>query len=142
MSPTLFSVPLQYMITRSYSCISIIHLVKRALVYQHFNKTCRDVYKRQVLTSAIDRVYCYAFCMCNPPFFTSELELDTKIVSRSSSRPPPHNAPTGTITELVSPGGEIGFIRRIINDSMELKNQIRFVFRNFQSVLNLSLIHI
>lgn len=74
--------------------------------------------------------------MCNPPFFTSELELDTKIVSRSSSRPPPHNARTGTITELVSPGGEIGFIRRIINDSMELKNQIRFVFRNFQSVLN------
>lgn len=78
-----------------------------------------------VLTSALDTGHHYEFCMCNPPFFSSEMELDPKLISRSPSRPLPHNARTGSMSELVSPGGEIGFIKRIIDDSKELKNLVR-----------------
>lgn len=81
-----------------------------------------------LLVSAVDRDCCYEFCMCNPPFFTSEIELDPKCQARRC-RPPPHNAPTGSVSELVTPGGETGFIKRIIDDSKELKNLIRFVFK-------------
>lgn len=89
--------------------------------------TVKKVSDDTLLASAVDKDRCYEFCMCNPPFYSCETELDPKIISHSRklSRAPPHNAPTGSTLELASPGGEIGFIKRMLHDSMKLKNLIR-----------------
>lgn len=70
----------------------------------------------------------YNFCMCNPPFFSSEEELDPKKVARTSSRPLPRNAHSGAPGELVCEGGELSFVNKIIQDSLKLKSQIRYIF--------------
>lgn len=85
----------------------------------------KKVDDESVLDNIIDPDVVYTFCMCNPPFFSTEDELVPEIVSRSPNRPRPRNAASGAITELVSPGGECIFIKRIIDDSNKLKCQIR-----------------
>ncbi|XP_067010726.2 U6 small nuclear RNA (adenine-(43)-N(6))-methyltransferase [Anabrus simplex] len=67
----------------------------------------------------------YDFCMCNPPFFSSEDELDPVSKSRSPSRHPPHNAPTGSVGEVVVEGGEVAFIVRLMKESKELGTAVR-----------------
>lgn len=58
----------------------------------------------------------FDFCMCNPPFFESMEEAGAN----------PRTACGGTMEEMVCPGGEQAFIKRIINDSVHLKEQIRW----------------
>lgn len=65
------------------------------------------------------------FCMCNPPFFGTPKELIFEFKSRKQSRPRPKNAFTGNIGEVVSKGGEIEFVSRIIRESSETKENIR-----------------
>lgn len=60
----------------------------------------------------------YHFSMCNPPFF----ELDQ--VSKSKKKPP-SNAPTGTRLELQVDEGEIGFITKMIAESIHMKEKIQ-----------------
>ncbi|KAI5059362.1 hypothetical protein GOP47_0025681 [Adiantum capillus-veneris] len=56
------------------------------------------------------------FCMCNPPFFASMEEAGMN----------PHTSCGGTSAEMVYPGGEEGFISKMIEDSMQLKEQIHW----------------
>ncbi len=69
----------------------------------------------------------FHFTMCNPPFFSSEEELEKTYKSRSAKcpRPPPNNARTGSSNEVVVEGGEVAFVIKMINDSMEAKGKIR-----------------
>ncbi|RZF33961.1 hypothetical protein LSTR_LSTR012081 [Laodelphax striatellus] len=67
-----------------------------------------------------DKTGHFDFCMCNPPFFSSEDELQC-----SPARNAPRNAPTGCKSELVAPGGEVAFVKRIIDDSVQLGTKIR-----------------
>lgn len=81
-----------------------------------------------MLEGVLDADTVYNFCMCNPPFFSSEEELDPKNVARTSSRPLPRNAHSGAPGELVCEGGELSFVNKIIQDSLKLKGQIRYIF--------------
>lgn len=58
----------------------------------------------------------FDFCMCNPPFFESMEEAGLN----------PKTSCGGTPEEMVCPGGEEAFISRIIQDSVELKQSIRY----------------
>lgn len=55
--------------------------------------------------------------MCNPPFYTSTADLQASAASKSR---PPHSACTGADVEMVTPGGEVAFVSRMIDESKNL----------------------
>lgn len=61
--------------------------------------------------------------MCNPPFYTSREEMaqlaDIKAQQASS-------VCTGADVEMVTPGGEVAFVTRMIEESLHLRNQIQW----------------
>jgi hypothetical protein len=61
--------------------------------------------------------------MCNPPFYASQAELFES--ARSKSRPP-NSACTGVDVEMVTPGGEVEFVSRMIDESTKLKTQVQW----------------
>ena len=63
------------------------------------------------------------FVMVNPPFYTSEFELLD--LARLKSRPP-NSACTGAPIEMVCEGGEVGFVSRIIEESLELRTRVQW----------------
>ncbi|KAI1373304.1 hypothetical protein F4677DRAFT_456118 [Hypoxylon crocopeplum] len=63
------------------------------------------------------------FVMVNPPFYTSAAELDD--LARQKSRPP-NSACTGAPVEMVCAGGEIGFVRRMILESLVLSERVQW----------------
>ncbi|RYP04900.1 hypothetical protein DL764_004170 [Monosporascus ibericus] len=63
------------------------------------------------------------FVMVNPPFYASESELLD--LARQKSRPP-HSACTGAPIEMVCEGGEVGFVRRIIDESLILRRRVQW----------------
>lgn len=63
------------------------------------------------------------FVMVNPPFYTSEAEL-VDLAQRKSR--PPNGACTGAPVEMVCEGGEIGFVRRIIYESLILRTRVQW----------------
>ncbi|RYP53340.1 hypothetical protein DL768_001697 [Monosporascus sp. mg162] len=63
------------------------------------------------------------FVMVNPPFYASDSELLD--LARQKSRPP-HSACTGAPIEMVCEGGEVGFVRRIINESLILRRRVQW----------------
>ncbi|KAL0131663.1 hypothetical protein PUN28_002893 [Cardiocondyla obscurior] len=83
----------------------------------------------KIITVKSDRIFkdvvqdgkAYDFSMCNPPFFESEDDGFEKI----SKVLPPRNAPTGNDKELKTEGGEIGFVMKMIEESVEVKDRIK-----------------
>ncbi|KAL9103040.1 MAG: hypothetical protein Q9163_001870 [Psora crenata] len=57
------------------------------------------------------------FTMCNPPFYASSADL---VASAASKSRPPHSACTGADVEMVTPGGEVAFVSRMIDESKGL----------------------
>uniref|UniRef100_A0A1Q3F2P4 U6 small nuclear RNA (adenine-(43)-N(6))-methyltransferase n=1 Tax=Culex tarsalis TaxID=7177 RepID=A0A1Q3F2P4_CULTA len=62
----------------------------------------------------------FDFCMCNPPFY----EQDHESENRTGHRPEPSGASTGCVDELRTEGGELRFVEKIIDESVELKERI------------------
>lgn len=74
-------------------------------------------YKPDVLPKSFD------FCMCNPPFF----DIGEKPADRSGHRVGKKVAGrAGTDTEMTTPGGEAGFVSRMIADSAVLGGAVRW----------------
>ncbi|KAL1955228.1 hypothetical protein VTO42DRAFT_8887 [Malbranchea cinnamomea] len=63
------------------------------------------------------------FTMCNPPFYESKEEM---IESAKSKSRPPFSACTGAKVEMVTPGGEVAFVSRMIEESVKLGPRIRW----------------
>ncbi|KAH9889603.1 hypothetical protein F4778DRAFT_383775 [Xylariomycetidae sp. FL2044] len=63
------------------------------------------------------------FVMTNPPFYSSEAELLE--LARQKGRPP-NSVCTGVSTEMVCDGGEIEFVRRIIRESLRLRERVQW----------------
>ncbi|KAF9895038.1 Methyltransferase-like protein 16 [Aspergillus nanangensis] len=59
--------------------------------------------------------------MCNPPFYTSREEL---ISSAQAKERPPFSACTGAEVEMVTSGGEIDFVSRMIDESLRLRDKV------------------
>lgn len=66
----------------------------------------------------------FTFCMCNPPFFRSEKDaLEGK--NRTGKRKAPKSLVVGSPLELVCDGGEYEFVKRIIDESLSIRESIR-----------------
>ncbi|KAK3084835.1 hypothetical protein FSP39_019944 [Pinctada imbricata] len=65
----------------------------------------------------------YDFCMCNPPFFADHSEAQG--TSRKDDRAEPSSVSMATPSESITEGGEIGFVKNMIQESMELKSKVR-----------------
>jgi len=63
------------------------------------------------------------FSMCNPPFYSSKAEM---LASAASKQRPPFTACTGSETEMVTSGGEVAFVSRIIEESITLCDRVQW----------------
>ncbi|KAI0177948.1 hypothetical protein BJ166DRAFT_36121 [Pestalotiopsis sp. NC0098] len=63
------------------------------------------------------------FVMTNPPFYSSETEL---LELAESKAQPPNSACTGAAHEMVCDGGEVGFFRRIFDESLSLRSRVQW----------------
>ncbi|KAI9756542.1 MAG: hypothetical protein M4579_003801 [Chaenotheca gracillima] len=61
--------------------------------------------------------------MCNPPFYESTDELLS--LAKEKQRPP-FSACTGAEVEMVTPGGEVAFVKRMIEESQTLKERVEW----------------
>ncbi len=61
--------------------------------------------------------------MCNPPFYTS---VDDLLPSAASKQRPPFTACTGSESEMVTPGVEVSFVSRMINESLILRGRVQW----------------
>lgn len=64
-----------------------------------------------------------AFIMTNPPFYSSDEEL---IRCAAEKDRPPLSACTGAAVEMVTPGGEVEFVGKLIQESMKLGEAVQW----------------
>lgn len=63
------------------------------------------------------------FTICNPPFFTDENDMRSSLKGEGKSYKP-NAVCTGAEIEMVCPGGDLGFVARIVNESLLLKDMV------------------
>lgn len=61
--------------------------------------------------------------MCNPPFYDSKEEM---LASSKAKQRPPFSACTGAEIEMVTAGGEVAFVSRMIQESLQLRNGVQW----------------
>lgn len=82
-----------------------------------------DTVLAEVLSSLPETV---EFTVCNPPFFGDEEEADSLQKSRTNERPEPSGAKSGTSGELIVSGGEYDFVSRMILESKNISDRVRY----------------
>lgn len=65
----------------------------------------------------------YDFCMCNPPFYESWEQVSD---SRDLKEEEPSAVCLGTESEMVTAGGEVEFVRKLISESLLLRGNVRW----------------
>ncbi len=68
-------------------------------------------------------VFSIDFSMCNPPFYESRAEM---LTSAASKQRPPLTACTGSENEMVTLGGEVAFVSRMIKESLVLRDRVQW----------------
>lgn len=63
------------------------------------------------------------FCMTNPPFYES---ADEMLRSAGKKSRPPSTACTGSEVEMVTTGGEVGFVERMLAESLVLRGRVQW----------------
>ncbi|KAL2811660.1 hypothetical protein BJX63DRAFT_433170 [Aspergillus granulosus] len=77
------------------------------------------------------------FTMCNPPFYSSQEEM---VTSAEGKERPPFSACTGAEIEMVTPGGEISFVSRMIDESLQLREKIQWYTSMFGKLSSVSML--
>lgn len=65
----------------------------------------------------------YTFSMCNPPFYSSQEEIDQGLLNKELE---PSAICTGSDNEMITKGGEFAFIKLMVMESLELQQQIHW----------------
>jgi 23S rRNA (adenine1618-N6)-methyltransferase len=63
------------------------------------------------------------FTICNPPFFNDEKEMEASLKGKGKNVKPSAIC-TGSENEMVCEGGDAGFVKRIVVESLELKDRV------------------
>lgn len=63
------------------------------------------------------------FVMTNPPFYSSEEDMQASYGTKTL---PPSAICTGSENEMICPGGDVGFVSRIIAESVKLQDQVQW----------------
>ncbi|KAF6824746.1 methyltransferase-like protein C27D7.08c [Colletotrichum plurivorum] len=74
------------------------------------------------------------FVMTNPPFYESDEDLLSSAAAKSR---PPWTACTGAAHEMVTPGGEVAFVRRILDESLVLREKVGWYTSTFGKLSSL-----
>lgn len=72
-----------------------------------------------------------AFTMCNPPFYRDKEEV---LVSAEAKELGPNAVCTGADTEMITPGGEVSFVRQMVLESLRWGTRCRYTHLNNISV--------
>lgn len=81
-----------------------------------------------------------SFCICNPPFYSSKDEILGQ--NRTGKRKAPNSFHSGSSSELITDGGELGFVQKILAESLELQDKIEIYStmlgckKNLQKLIN------
>lgn len=98
------------------------HLEDLVEVFAQQDNTC--IFKSYFEQDTKEQMY--HFCLCNPPFFDSNSPNPFGANTRNPERrPAPNNARTGSQEELMCAGGEVQFVQRIVDESLENKLRVR-----------------
>jgi 23S rRNA (adenine1618-N6)-methyltransferase len=65
------------------------------------------------------------FTLCNPPFFTDITDMSASLKGEGKSWRP-NSVCTGAEVEMVCPDGDLGFVTRIVNESLVLKEKVQW----------------
>ncbi|EPQ50290.1 hypothetical protein GLOTRDRAFT_123633 [Gloeophyllum trabeum ATCC 11539] len=65
----------------------------------------------------------FDFTMCNPPFYASKEEVDASAGGKLAE---PSGVCTGAAVEMITPGGESAFVRRMVDESLVLRERCRW----------------
>lgn len=65
------------------------------------------------------------FTLCNPPFFTNSAEME-KSLSGEGKATGPNAICTGSNNEMICPGGDLGFVIRIVEESLVLRGKVKW----------------
>ncbi|CAO2653693.1 Nn.00g031040.m01.CDS01 [Neocucurbitaria sp. VM-36] len=65
------------------------------------------------------------FTICNPPFFTSQNDMSSSLKGEGKSWKP-NAVCTGAEVEMVCPGGDVGFVTKIVNESLVLREKVQW----------------
>ncbi|CAE6483237.1 unnamed protein product [Rhizoctonia solani] len=60
------------------------------------------------------------FSMCNPPFYSDMEEVNRSAENKEYD---PHAVCTGALVEMITPGGEVAFVQRMINEINSIKEK-------------------
>ncbi|KAF2014316.1 siroheme synthase [Aaosphaeria arxii CBS 175.79] len=66
------------------------------------------------------------FTICNPPFFLSHADMHASLEGEDRKRKPPAVC-TGAEVEMVCEGGDLGFVTRIVNESLVLRDKVTWL---------------
>jgi 23S rRNA (adenine1618-N6)-methyltransferase len=75
------------------------------------------------------------FTMCNPPFYSSEQDMQSSTWTKAA---PPSAVCTGAPVEMITEGGDAGFVSRMADESKEMAGRVRWytsMFGKLDSVL-------
>lgn len=75
--------------------------------------------------------------MCNPPFYES---TDDMLVAAKAKQRAPFSACTGAEVEMVTPGGEVAFVSRMIQESLELRDRVEWYTSMLGKIASVSVI--
>lgn len=64
----------------------------------------------------------FDFTMCNPPFYSSREEVEKSAKAKQLA---PNAVCTGADVEMITAGGESGFVRRMVQESLEYRERCR-----------------
>ncbi|KAF1942244.1 hypothetical protein EJ02DRAFT_345843 [Clathrospora elynae] len=65
------------------------------------------------------------FTICNPPFFTNTSDMQSSLKGEGKGWKP-NAICTGAENEMVCPGGDLGFVTTIVNESLVLKEKVQW----------------
>ena len=61
--------------------------------------------------------------MCNPPFYESKEDM---LSSAAAKQKPAFTACTGSESEMVTPGGEVAFVSKMVDESLVLQERVQW----------------
>ncbi|KAI7662677.1 siroheme synthase middle domains-like protein, partial [Hortaea werneckii] len=63
------------------------------------------------------------FVMTNPPFYDSMQDMQSSYTNKHA---PPSAICTGSENEMICPGGDVGFVTRILDESLRLRDRVQW----------------
>ncbi len=92
----------------------------------YFNDPATNFLQRMMPLAELDLVlvpdrYTLDFVMCNPPFYESKEQVDA---SRAAKQYAPPAICTGSEVEMITAGGEVAFVSKIVRESARLQNNV------------------